>query len=74
MSDSDYAACTCGSAWFDLAEGETADGRALGAVSVDEYGDVIAYSGVLTCVECGEVFVPGTEGRRGSGPALRLVR
>lgn len=69
-----YETCTCGSAWFDLAEGEMPDGHALGAVSVDAHGDVVAYSGVLTCIECGEEFRPGTEGRRGSGPALRLVR
>jgi hypothetical protein len=51
--------CSCGSAWFDLAAEDVDHGTTAGAVSIDGSGSVIAYSGVLRCRECGEMWEPG---------------
>lgn len=58
--------CECGSQWWRLEGGLTEHGRTMGALAVDEHGEVTAYSGVLRCYECANEAPAET-------PRLRVV-
>lgn len=66
----EFRQCDCGSAWFTLAPGETEDGPVAGAVCLSTENEVIAWSGVIVCVECRKVASPQPPPTRG----LEMVR
>ncbi|WP_369042195.1 hypothetical protein [Streptomyces sp. Midd1] len=48
-----YAACPCGSGWFELRAG-----TGKGAVCLAEDGTVTGYAGHPHCIECGTAWRP----------------
>lgn len=57
MPDYDGGTCSCGSAWFDLAD----DNGQKGKFTVDLRGIVTGYSGTPVCADCGERWTPPRE-------------
>lgn len=74
--DQELLTCSCGSQWFGLHEGVVEHGRAAAAVCVTTAGEVIAYSGLLCCIECGTAQAPpsGETGEPDVSEPLRLVK
>ncbi len=58
----DFARCPCGSTWYEIAPCVGAGGAeiGIGAVSLSVDGEIVAYSGVPACIECGEPWVAGS--------------
>lgn len=50
----DELACECGSTWFRLERTNLDGERTGGVVNVTRTGQIVAYSGELTCNDCGK--------------------
>lgn len=49
----DERTCTCGSTWFRLERTSLNGEHGAGVVQVSTEGDIVSYSGVLVCHQCG---------------------